>query len=168
MIMFDRDGVLNEDRADYVKTPGELVLVPGAARAVARLNLADVTTVVVTNQGGIGRGILDEDTLARIHDKLCEDLAHENARLDHILFCPDHPDQPDGAAQTGAGHVARGPGPFRGRCCCQRPWWGTACVTWRPPRRWDVPASWCLPVMVKKLWRWDFPKMCSRWRFMTI
>jgi len=94
MIMFDRDGVLNEDRADYVKTPGELVLVPGVARAVARLNRANVTTVVVTNQGGIGRGLLDEDTLARIHDKLCEDLAHENARLDHILFCPDHPDRP--------------------------------------------------------------------------
>ena len=50
MIMLDRDGVLNEDRADYVKTLGELVLVPGAAAAVARLNRAGVTTVVVTNQ----------------------------------------------------------------------------------------------------------------------
>jgi D-glycero-D-manno-heptose 1,7-bisphosphate phosphatase len=94
MIMLDRDGVLNEDCADYVKTPGELVLVPGAAAAVARLNRAGVTTVVVTNQGGIGRGLLDTGMLARIHAKLEEELAHENACLDHILFCADHPDYP--------------------------------------------------------------------------
>jgi D-glycero-D-manno-heptose 1,7-bisphosphate phosphatase len=94
MIMLDRDGVLNEDRADYVKTPGELVLVPGAAAAVARLNRAGVTTVVVTNQGGIGRGLLDTGMLARIHAKLEEELACENAHLDHILFCADHPDHP--------------------------------------------------------------------------
>ena len=94
MIMLDRDGILNEDRADYVKTPGELVLVPGAAAAVARLNRAGVTTVVVTNQGGIGRGLLGIDMLARIHAKLEEELDRENARLDHILFCADHPDHP--------------------------------------------------------------------------
>ncbi len=51
MIMLDRDGVLNWDRADYVKTPGELVLIDGAARAVARLNRAGVSVAVVTNQG---------------------------------------------------------------------------------------------------------------------
>lgn len=94
MIMLDRDGVLNRDREDYVKTPEELVLIPGVARAVARLNRAGVTTVVVTNQGGIGRGLLDEAMLERIHAKLDQELARENARLDHILFCPDHPDHP--------------------------------------------------------------------------
>ena len=94
MIMLDRDGVLNRDRADYVKTPGELVLIDGAARAVARLNRAGVSVAVVTNQGGIGRGLLDEAMLESIHAKLKEELARENAHLDHILFCADHPDQP--------------------------------------------------------------------------
>lgn len=94
MIMLDRDGVLNQDRADYVKTPEELVLVAGAAAAVARLNRAGVTTVVVTNQGGVGRGLLDEAMLESIHQKLNQDLARENARLDHILYCADHPDRP--------------------------------------------------------------------------
>ncbi|MDP6031555.1 MAG: D-glycero-beta-D-manno-heptose 1,7-bisphosphate 7-phosphatase [Alphaproteobacteria bacterium] len=94
MIMLDRDGVLNQDRVDYVKTPEEMILITGAARAVARLNRAGVTTVVVTNQSGVGRGIFDEDMLAQIHTKLREELARENAHLDYILFCTDHPDCP--------------------------------------------------------------------------
>jgi len=94
MILLDRDGVLNEDRSDYVKSPDELILVPGAASAVARLNQAGVLTVVVTNQGAIGRGLFDLDMLALIHQKLHAELAREGAHIDEILFCPDHPDHP--------------------------------------------------------------------------
>ncbi len=94
MIMLDRDGVLNEDRSDYVKSPEELILIPGAAAAVARLNRATIKTVIVTNQGVVGRGVIDLAALARIHAKLEEELARFDARLDDIIFCPDHPDHP--------------------------------------------------------------------------
>lgn len=103
MVMLDRDGVLNAERPDSVKSPDELVLLPGAADAVARLNRAEVRTVVVTNQGVVGRGVIDLDMLERIHDKLRDELARSGGRLDAILVCPDHPDRPTERRKPGAG-----------------------------------------------------------------
>ena len=89
LVLLDRDGVLNEDRPDYVKNPGELVMLPGAAKAVARLNAAGFTIAICTNQAGIAKGIFDEAMLARIHAKLRDELAREGASLDAIFHCPD-------------------------------------------------------------------------------
>jgi len=91
LVLLDRDGVLNEDRADYVKHPGELVMVPRAAEAVARLNAAGVKTAVVTNQSGVGRGVFPASMLARIHERLIQELAAKGARLDLILSCEEPP-----------------------------------------------------------------------------
>ncbi|MFM7346843.1 MAG: D-glycero-alpha-D-manno-heptose-1,7-bisphosphate 7-phosphatase [Tagaea sp.] len=92
LVLLDRDGVLNEDRADYVKNPGELVMLAGAARAVARLNAAGFAVALCTNQAAVGKGIVDEAMLARIHDKLRAELARDGATLDAIFHCPDaHP-----------------------------------------------------------------------------
>ena len=63
---YDSDGVLNEDRPDYVKSPSELVLIDGVAAAVARLNAAGSRVVVVTNQSAVGRGIIDLATLDEV------------------------------------------------------------------------------------------------------
>jgi D-glycero-D-manno-heptose 1,7-bisphosphate phosphatase len=103
MVLLDRDGVLTEDRADSVKHPDELVLLPGAAEAVARLNRAGVRAVVVTNQSVIGRGIIDNAMLERIHDKLHAELAGAGAHLDAIIVCPDHPDRPTVRRKPGPG-----------------------------------------------------------------
>ena len=89
LVLLDRDGVLNEDRADYVKNPGELVLLPGAAQAVARLNAAGFAVAICTNQAGVGKGVFDEAMLARIHDKLRDELARAGGTLDAIFHCPD-------------------------------------------------------------------------------
>ena len=91
LVMLDRDGVLNEDRADFVKSPGELVLLPGAARAVARLNAAGIKVAVCTNQSVVGRGLIGRDMLERIHEALRSMLAREGARLDTIFDCTDPP-----------------------------------------------------------------------------
>ena len=85
----DRDGVLNTDRPDSVKSPGEFILLPGAAGAVARLNEAGVKVAVVTNQSIVGRGIIDEDMLARIHEKMRDELARAGARIDALLVAPE-------------------------------------------------------------------------------
>ncbi|MBT5752268.1 MAG: HAD-IIIA family hydrolase [Rhodospirillaceae bacterium] len=108
MVLLDRDGVLNEDRSDYVKSPDELILIPGAATAIARLNRAGFLTVVVTNQGAIGRGLFDLDMLARIHEKLRAELAREDAHIDDILFCPDHPDRPTERRKPAPGMLLEG------------------------------------------------------------
>jgi len=91
LVLLDRDGVLNVDREDSVKTPGELVMLPGAAEAVARLNAAGRLVAVCSNQSVVGRGIIDEAMLGRIHEKLADELARAGARLDAVFFCPDAP-----------------------------------------------------------------------------
>lgn len=94
LMLLDRDGVLNVDRGDFVKHPGELEMIPGAARAVARLNRAGVRVAVCTNQSVVGRGIIGREGLERIHLALAERLAADGAKLDLLLCCEDHPDRP--------------------------------------------------------------------------
>lgn len=91
LILLDRDGVLNEETPNYVKHPGELQLIPGSARAVARLNGAGIKVAVCTNQSCVGRGIIDAAMLDRIHERLAEGLAREGGRLDAIFACIDPP-----------------------------------------------------------------------------
>ena len=92
LVVLDRDGVLNEDRIDYVKCERELILIPGAAEAVARLNAARMPVALATNQSCIGKGILNEHQLEEIHAALEERLNHAGGWLDAVFFCPDnHP-----------------------------------------------------------------------------
>lgn len=91
LVLLDRDGVLNEDRDDFVKNPGELTLLPGSAEAVANLTKAGIRTAIVTNQSGLGRGLFDRAMLERIHEKLHTEIARMGGRFDAIFFCPDTP-----------------------------------------------------------------------------
>jgi D-glycero-D-manno-heptose 1,7-bisphosphate phosphatase len=103
LILLDRDGVLNEDREDYVKSPAEVVMIPSAAAAVARLNRAGVKVALCTNQSAIGRGIITVERLERIHEHMRERLAREGARLDAIFFCAHAPWEKCGCRKPAAG-----------------------------------------------------------------
>lgn len=92
LVLLDRDGVLNVDRADYVKSPDELVMIPGAAAAVARLTGAGVRVAVCTNQSAVGRGLIDVATLEAIHAKLHREIEAAGGRIDDILYAPASPD----------------------------------------------------------------------------
>jgi D-glycero-D-manno-heptose 1,7-bisphosphate phosphatase len=94
LVMLDRDGVLTVERDGYVKHPGELQMIDGAAEAVARLNAAGVKTALVSNQSVVGRGIIPAEMLERIHEKLRTELAAAGARLDLLLTCTDAPGSP--------------------------------------------------------------------------
>jgi D-glycero-D-manno-heptose 1,7-bisphosphate phosphatase len=91
LVLLDRDGTLIEE-TDYLVDPARVVLVPGAAAAVARLNRAGVHVAIVTNQSAIARGLLTEAGLARVHEHLAALLAREGARIDLWLHCGHHPD----------------------------------------------------------------------------
>src|SRR5258706_10622343 len=69
-VFLDRDGVLNRDSPDFIKTANELHLLPGAPLAVARLNEAGYLAIVISNQSGVARGLLTEDDLDAMHRKL--------------------------------------------------------------------------------------------------
>ena len=88
LVILDRDGTINEDRDDYVKSPEEWVPVPGALEAIARLNHNGWHTVVATNQSGIGRGLFDMSALSAMHLKMHQMLAVHGGRVDAVFFCP--------------------------------------------------------------------------------
>jgi len=90
-VFLDRDGTLNRDTG-YVRTPEGLELLPGVVEAVGRLNRAGARVVVVTNQSGVGRGLLTSETLGAIHARLRALLKAGGATLDAIYHCPHHPD----------------------------------------------------------------------------
>jgi D-glycero-D-manno-heptose 1,7-bisphosphate phosphatase len=96
LIILDRDGTINEDRDDFVKSPDEWVPIAGSLEAIARLNHAGWHTVVATNQSGLARGLFDMATLNAIHAKMNRALGEIGGRIDAVFFCPHGPD--DGCA----------------------------------------------------------------------
>jgi len=91
LIILDRDGVINEDSDEYVKSPEEFIPIAGSLEAIAKLNRAGYTVVVATNQSGIARDYFDEATLQAMHEKLRALLDAEGGRIDRIYFCPHGP-----------------------------------------------------------------------------
>ncbi|MDH4051487.1 MAG: D-glycero-beta-D-manno-heptose 1,7-bisphosphate 7-phosphatase [Rubrivivax sp.] len=92
LVILGRDGVLNEYREDHVSTPEQWLPVPGALEAVARLNHAGWHVVVATNQGGIGRGMIDMSAINAVHAHMNRLLAALGGRLDAVFFCPHTPE----------------------------------------------------------------------------
>ena len=92
LVILDRDGTINEDRDDFVKSPDEWVPLPGALEAIARLNHAGWHTVIATNQSGLGRGTFDMSTFNAMHAKMNQMLAKQGGRIDAVFFCPHAPE----------------------------------------------------------------------------
>ncbi|MDX9717492.1 D-glycero-beta-D-manno-heptose 1,7-bisphosphate 7-phosphatase [Thauera sp. WH-2] len=90
LIILDRDGVINLDSDQFIKSPDEWKPIPGALEAIARLNQWGWRVVVASNQSGVGRGLFGMDTLNAINEKMVKSLAQVGGRLDAIFFCP-HP-----------------------------------------------------------------------------
>lgn len=92
IIVLDRDGVINYDSDDYIKSADEWRPLPGSVEAIARLCAAGYRVAVISNQSGIGRGLLDVAALERIHAKMVAHVAAAGGRLDGIYYCPHTPD----------------------------------------------------------------------------
>jgi D-glycero-D-manno-heptose 1,7-bisphosphate phosphatase len=91
LVILDRDGVINEDSDDFIKSPDEFVVIPGSLEAIARLNHAGHRVIVASNQSGIGRKLFDIETLMRIHERLYRQLAEVGGSIEAIFFCPHVP-----------------------------------------------------------------------------
>jgi len=88
LVILDRDGVINHDSDQYIKSPDEWRPIDGSLEAIARLNQWGWRVVVATNQSGIGRGLFGMDMLNAINGKMVKSLAQVGGRLDAIFFCP--------------------------------------------------------------------------------
>ena len=92
LIILDRDGVINEDSDDFIKSPSEWNPIRGSLEAIARLHRAGWRVVVATNQSGIARKLFDLDTLARIHETMHRRVIESGGLIDAVFFCPHGPD----------------------------------------------------------------------------
>ena len=92
LIILDRDGVINHDSDDYIKSPDEWLPIDGSLDAIADLGRAGFKLVVVTNQSGIARGLMSEETLDQIHRKMISEVESHGGRLSGIFYCPHGPD----------------------------------------------------------------------------
>ena len=88
LIILDRDGVINHDSDQYIKSPAEWRPIAGSIEAIARLNQNGYRIAVATNQSGIGRGLFDMATLNAINDKMMEMVFRQGGRIDAVFFCP--------------------------------------------------------------------------------
>jgi D-glycero-D-manno-heptose 1,7-bisphosphate phosphatase len=93
LVILDRDGTINIDSDDYVKSPEEWLPLPGALEAIARLNHAGWHVVIASNQSGLGRGLFDVAALNAIHAKMHKMLAALGGRVDAVFYCPHTPDE---------------------------------------------------------------------------
>lgn len=90
-VFLDRDGVINYNRADYVKSWAEFRFLPGALTALKRLASSPLDIIVVTNQSAVGRGLLNEHELKQIHANMIQTIQAKGGRIDHVFYCPHHP-----------------------------------------------------------------------------
>lgn len=91
-VFLDRDGVINVE-VSYLGDPTGFQLLPGVAVAIRRLNQAGLPVIVVTNQSGIGRGYFSAAAVDSVHQRMCDELAHADARVDAVYLCPHRPDE---------------------------------------------------------------------------
>lgn len=92
LVVLDRDGVINRDSDDFIKSPDEWEPIPGSLEAIARLCRDDYKIVIATNQSGVGRGLFSMDTLNKIHNRMLEAVREKGGDIEAVFFCPHTPE----------------------------------------------------------------------------
>jgi len=93
IVVLDRDGVINADSPDYIKSASEWNALPHSLEAIAKLTRAGFTVIVASNQSGLGRGLFDADELESIHQKMLHEVSVAGGEIAAIYFCPHRPDE---------------------------------------------------------------------------
>lgn len=92
LVILDRDGVINQDSAKFIKNPNEWIPIAGSLDAIALLHQSGFHIAVATNQSGVARGLFDMTTLNSIHDKMHHEVLQTGGRIDAIFYCPHSAD----------------------------------------------------------------------------
>ena len=92
LVILDRDGVINADSPDFIKSPAEWHALSGSLDAIARLCASGFTVVVATNQSGVGRGLFSAQTLEQIHDEMLRQVSKAGGHIAAVFVCPHAPD----------------------------------------------------------------------------
>lgn len=92
-VFLDRDGVINENRTDHVKTWEEFRFLPDAPEAIAHLSRAGIKVFVITNQAVINRGMVSREAVDAINQKMMDEIAKRGGRIEAVAYCPHRPDE---------------------------------------------------------------------------
>ncbi len=92
-VFLDRDGVINENRADHVKSWNEFKFLEGSLDGLARLATTDFKIVIASNQSAVGRKLITRETLEEIHWRMTEQIEEAGGRVDHVAYCPHTPEE---------------------------------------------------------------------------
>lgn len=92
LFVLDRDGVINQESEDYIKSPDEWIPIPGSIEAMALLSKKH-RLVIATNQSGVNRGLYSLETLQNIHQKMITLVENAGGKIEKIYFCPHRPDE---------------------------------------------------------------------------
>ena len=103
LLVLDRDGVINEDSDDYIRSLADWHPVPGSIEAIARASQAGYRVAIATNQSGLSRGYFSLDDLEAIHQRLCELVESEGGSVAGIFYCPHLPDEGCDCRKPGIG-----------------------------------------------------------------
>jgi D-glycero-D-manno-heptose 1,7-bisphosphate phosphatase len=91
LVILDRDGVINQDSSEFVKSADEWLPLPGSIEAITTLSVAGYTVAVASNQSGLARGLLDKASLLAMHQKLHDLVSAAGGRVDRVVVCPHGP-----------------------------------------------------------------------------
>ena len=103
VIVLDRDGVINFDSSDYIRSAAAWIPIPGSIEAIALLSKFGYRIYVATNQSGLARGLFTPDDLDTIHNKLRSLVRHAGGEIAEIYFCPHHPNAGCNCRKPGIG-----------------------------------------------------------------
>jgi D-glycero-D-manno-heptose 1,7-bisphosphate phosphatase len=92
-VFLDRDGVINENRADHVRSWDEFHFIPGAPQAIAQLCQAGIRVFVITNQAIVNRGMISHTALQALHKRMTDALRHHGAQIEDVIYCPHRPEE---------------------------------------------------------------------------
>lgn len=92
-VFLDRDGVINQDSPDYIKSRSEFFPLPGSIEAMVRLSQAGIRVIIITNQSAVNRGMIALTELTAIHHALRATVSDQGGRITDIFFCPHRPDE---------------------------------------------------------------------------
>lgn len=107
-IFLDRDGVINVNRADHVKTWDEFVFLPGALDALRQIAASEFRVLVATNQAAIARGLTTEESVREIHARMLAEVARAGGRVDAVYYCPHLPEENCNCRKPRVGMYLRG------------------------------------------------------------
>ena len=106
-VFLDRDGVINQNRDDYVKDWSEFVFLPGVFRSLKCLSEKEFLIVVISNQSAIGRGLVDKEIIENIHNRMRAEIKKHGGRIDTIYYCPHTPEDKCGCRKPKPGLIKK-------------------------------------------------------------